>query len=177
MKTYWLAGHSASGKTTVSRILNGTDLDRFGHWEHEDGTKFKYEPGKTVDSDKWIVPVDKVPIGKHKLLCGTMSNFDEIKNLSWAGRIWLRVSQREQARRLQSPDRDNPFGKDPGELKRAQANFKPLPGDPDSWIIVDADRPLKEVVREVRSIISGSSGGKMSDDQALPKEVISEDDI
>jgi energy-coupling factor transporter ATP-binding protein EcfA2 len=165
MKTFWLAGHSGSGKTTVAKVLNGIDLDSFGHWEDENGNQIQYKSGNMADTDRWIVPPEKVPIGKRKLLAGSMSNFDEIKELPWAGRIWLRVSKHEQAKRLQSPERTNPFGKDPRELERAQRGFRELPGDPNAWIIVDADRTLKEVVRDVRSIIEIKEGKEVSINQ------------
>jgi energy-coupling factor transporter ATP-binding protein EcfA2 len=157
MKSYWIAGHSGSGKTTVAKILHGIDLDRFGHWEDKDGKKLNYNPGKMKDTDQWIVPPEKIPIGKYKLFAGSMNNFDEVKNLPWAGRIWLKVTNPEREKRLVSPSRDNPFGKDPKERELA-LRAPVLPGDPDSWIIIDADKPIKSVVADVRSIISSDLG-------------------
>jgi adenylate kinase family enzyme len=172
MRIYFITGISGSGKTTVARKLLDLGYVAFDskvttgifHFEDKDGkepTQFKLQDKAWMEKYKWVLNkslLDELLI-QHKnedcvFLCGT-GNVLKFKEI--AERVFvLLVDKATLVNRLNSPTRDNLFGKDDITrdliLSRMETTQKLLLNA--GAIPIEATKPIDEVVAEILSKIT-----------------------
>ena len=131
MKSILISGLPGSGKTSVAKILDATDLDKYG-----------YHPEKKVNV--WLLPVNLVKwrfVVDGGIYAGICTNMTEISALHWDVRIWIHVS----AETLKQRYKDKRTG-DHTRLSKWAEGKRPV----GRWIEVDGEKPIVDVIKQIR---------------------------
>ncbi len=155
---------SGTGKTSIAAALvaagvNAVDIDGLSHWEDKlTGERVDWEPGGSdewYETHAWVCDIDQLKImlaeTENAVAAGHASNqeaylplFDKVFILSCSPEtIRSRIEQRT----------NNDFGKHPSDMKRVlewHGNFVPEMAEMGA-IVLDAERPLKEIVEDIQS--------------------------
>ena len=163
MKIY-ITGVSGTGKTCIAgalaaRGVNAVDTDELSHWEDKrTGERTGLEPGGSeewYDSHAWVCDVSQLEKilskAEHAVAIGHASNQDEYLGLFDKKFILACSSETVTARIMQRTNND--FGKHPSDLKRVLSWQKELEAEMvgKGALLLDAERPLEEVVNEIES--------------------------
>ncbi|GMU74259.1 MAG: hypothetical protein AMXMBFR44_4560 [Candidatus Campbellbacteria bacterium] len=166
MKIY-VTGISGSGKTSIARLLNehgvsAVDIDEISHWENK-GTKERtgWDHDKSDEwyaTHEWICDIQKLKevllSSEHIVVVGHAANQEEYFPLFDKSYVLL-CSPETIVARLNART-DNDFGKHPADQKRILGWQKSF----ESEMIekgaepLDAERPLEEVIADIRSNFS-----------------------
>ena len=180
MSLVFVTGISGSGKSTVRQELRsrgyeawGTDEDKLSGWyDKQTGASVAMPPREVWatpawrEQNDWHLDRQKIEaiadrIGRSTaFICGTAANEGEVWDL-FSQVFYLLIDEATLRSRI-SERINNDFGKEPHELEAilgwlrdAEANYTRFGAN-----IIDASRPLGEVVDEILALIPDSAGKK-----------------
>ena len=170
----WVTGISGSGKSSVCDALRAeslhaidADWDGFNHWVHRVTGEVMVDPPYPIppgwlDQFAWRISVERVrslaaaPSAGVTFLCGSVEN--EVDVWQYFDRVVCLVADDETIRHRLTTRTTNEFGKRPEELSAALGWNSTIEGRYRALgaAIIDATRPLSDVVRDV--LVAARSG-------------------
>jgi shikimate kinase len=173
MSLILITGTSTSGKSTIAKELTrqgyiayDTEHDGISAYYNKVTGKFAANFGEMpertpewLNRHEWNMSIDRIKEfkqqGRNKLvfLCGGSSNADEVRALCDMV-IWLHTDEATIRKRVNNP-RDHDYGTHPHELAAAIATAKKGEENYANYgaIVVDATRPLADVVKEIIHLV------------------------
>jgi broad-specificity NMP kinase len=161
-----VTGVSGTGKTSVARALAAqgvmtVDMDLLSHWENkETKARVGWDPGSTDEwnaAHTWVVDIEKLKAellnDEHVVVAGHAANEDEY--LPLFDKTFTLVCRPETIVKRIEQRTDNDFGKHPVEQERILEWHKSFDKymEAKGAIPLDAERPIDEVVAELRTFL------------------------
>lgn len=180
MGLVWVTGNSGSGKSSVCRALTNqghraidADWEGFNHWIHRRTGEVVADPPYPVppgwlEHFAWTISIDRVQAlastagSEATFLCGSAEN--EVDVWRYFDLAVCLVIDDETLRQRLATRTTNEFGKHPDELDAALGWNKVVEGEYRDLgaTIIDATRPLFEVVREVLGLAGVDTSDRRS---------------
>jgi broad-specificity NMP kinase len=165
MKVF-VTGVSGVGKTSVAKALadagvTSVDMDELSHWENKESReRVGWEPGSTDEwnaTHRWVCDAEKLKEAlsraENVVVAGHAANEDEY--LPLFDKTFVLVCRPETIVTRIEQRTDNDYGKHPAEQQRILKWHKRFDKEMETKgaVLLDAERSLDEVVRDIRSVL------------------------